>query len=213
LELINVNLASNEYYNKRTANLLRISAVALVLLITVYNIINFITFQKEIHGYEKSIAGMVQSSGNVKQIKYDGRIKVDENKIKSIQAKTEYVNQLIATDLYPWSRVLDALEEIIPDDMVLHEFLPADGSDKLILRGETGSTTSISYFLNRLNALDLFQNNLITKFNVMPVSSSAGATTNALRLHFEIESRLQVETLFTNNGYGDLGKLMVQTMN
>jgi len=209
LETIKANLSTYDYFDMRLANLICIGLVISVLLVSAYNIHLYFRFQKEIHDYEEKNVLMEQRFQKIKHMQGESSKKIDENDINSIKAKADFVNRLIAIDIFPWQKILDELELIMPGDMILQDFTTSDDFSTIILKGDAGSTQSISLFLNRLNAVKLFQNNLLLGFNVKSGTLAGETKGETLVLRFKIESQLRIDLLFSECGYEDLGKILV----
>lgn len=210
MEPIKVNLSTFEHYDMRLANLMCISIVIFVLLFSTYNIHLYFRSQDEIRNYEEKIETMELRFNKIRQMKDERMVKIGQNELNSIRTKASFVNRLIAFDIFPWHRVLNELERIMPGDMILRDFSPSGDFSKITLRGSTGSTQSISLFLNKLNSIELFHNNVLLGFNVKHNALTSGTKEETIGLKFEIESQLHIDKLFLENGYGDLGKILLK---
>ena len=184
-------MATLEYHDKRIVYSVVLGAIIFLSAITGYNINMGVKYQKEISEYEEKIGKLEQNQSQKKFLHKE----LKEEEIKQIKTDALFVNKLIAIDIFPWDRLLETLEDNIPEDIILMNLSLSDiyGSniyDKLLLKGSAGSIEKIALFLKKLEESSMFQKCMILKLSVEKGSLEEISKKKSFNIYFEIESLL-----------------------
>ncbi|MFZ5573108.1 MAG: PilN domain-containing protein [Thermodesulfobacteriota bacterium] len=205
MKAIHTNLATFEYVDRRLSLLLILSTSAVILLISVNTIRQFFdgadqiqTYQKKIYQKEQEIAVKIKDSQKDQQA-------ITKEQIKSIEHQVVQFNRLIATDIYPWNRILEELERSSPAGLCLVSFVPADDFQTLTMKGRAESENRISFFFKRLEESKLFDGNTLLTFQVNPNKDSTSEGNGESGIQFTIESRLSRNGVFSDPYYRNIG--------
>ncbi len=209
-------MATLEYHDKRIVYSVVFGAVIFLSAITGYNINMGVKNQKEISEYEEKIGKLEQNQSQRKFLHKE----LKEEEIKQIKTDALFVNKLIAIDIFPWDRLLETLEDNIPEDIILMNLSLSDiygsdiyGSDiydKLLLKGYAGSIEKIALFLKKLEASTMFQKCMILKLSVEKGSLKEISKKKSFNIYFEIETSLLMNEIFPEDKYGNLATTLVQ---
>ena len=204
-------MATLEYHDKRIVYSVVLGAIIFLSAITGYNINMGVKYQKEISEYEEKIGKLEQNQSQKKFLHKE----LKEEEIKQIKTDALFVNKLIAIDIFPWDRLLETLEDNIPEDIILMNLSLSDiyGSniyDKLLLKGSAGSIEKIALFLKKLEESSMFQKCMILKLSVEKGSLEEISKKKSFNIYFEIESLLIINEIFPEDKYGNLATTLVQ---
>ncbi len=214
-------MATLEYHDKRIVYSVVFGAVIFLSAITGYNINMGVKYQKEISEHEEKIGKLEQNQSQRKFLHKE----LKEEEIKQIKTDALFVNKLIAIDIFPWDRLLETLEDNIPEDIILMNLSLSDiygsdiygsdiyGSDiydKLLLKGYAGSIEKIALFLKKLEASTMFQKCMILKLSVEKGSLKEISKKKSFNIYFEIETSLLMNEIFPEDKYGNLATTLVQ---
>ena len=204
-------MATLEYHDKRIVYSVVLGAIIFLSAITGYNINMGVKYQKEISEYEEKIGKLEQNQSQKKFLHKE----LKEEEIKQIKTDALFVNKLIAIDIFPWDRLLETLEDNIPEDIILMNLSLSDiyGSniyDKLLLKGSAGSIEKIALFLKKLEESSMFQKCIILKLSVEKGSLEEISKKKSFNIYFEIESLLIINEIFPEDKYRNLATTLVQ---
>ena len=190
METIKVNLATFEYQNKRFAYPFLIGALLLVLILSAYSIHRGIINHSEINEYEKRITQLEDRSLTGQKSNSTKRPELTSRDIESIKENAEFINRLIDMDTFPWDKLLDSLELMVPSDITLSSFSMSDDLDKVHLQGIARSIDDIGKFINKLNESDIYRDNTLISLSVSEEDTATGASGGKLDILFEMESKI-----------------------
>ncbi len=211
MEPIKVNLASFEYFDKRPAYMAIISSVIIVLIISTYNFHLYNINQHEINNYEKKIAKSEEEWKKQQQLQKKSKIRIKKEEIKILKSNADFINRLIATDIFPWNQFLNMLERKVPKGLMLNKITPTDNYRKLILTGLSSSTRKITFFMKRLKEWNVIQESVLLNLNLKREGTTVEANGNLPEIEFRIESTLRIDKLFAETGYGRIGKILMHS--
>ena len=211
MEPIKVNLASFEYFDKRLVYLMIISAVIIVLIISKYNYHLYDSSQREILNYEKKIAQLEKKLKEKQQLQNKNNIEIYEEEMKVLKNNADFVNRLIASDIFPWNQLLDKLEMKVPNGLVLNRIVPDGNYSKLTLAGFAGSTRKITFFMKRLEEWNLIRESVLLKLDLERKDSRLDIRGEDPKIEFEIENTLRIDRLFSDTGLPRIGNIFIQS--
>lgn len=209
MQPIKVNLASFDYFDKRPAYLMMIVSIIVVLIISAYNFHLYNVGQRDIYTYEEKITESEKEWK--KQQDIQNNIKITEEEKKILRSQADFVNRLIATDIFPWNQLLNMIERKVPNGLVLTEIVPSDNYRKLVLAGLASSTRKITFFMKRLKGWNVIQETVLLNLNLKRKNSSINAGGKTQDIEFRIESTLRIDRLFAETGYGNMGKTFINS--
>jgi len=211
LDPVKVNLATFKYYDKRVASIALVVIIFFLGGLTLYNVSQAIQGQREILSYEGKIKRLEKSLAKSKKAREKVQKKLKGEEMRAIREGTAFVNKIIARNAFPWDRLLDAIETSIPDGIILKDLTVADDFETVQMMGVAESSDEIDLLLSRLKKSGVFERNLLTKLSINELGKSGSAGDGGKGMPFEIESKLNIEDLFSGKGYEDSLKILKQT--
>ncbi|MDM8539468.1 hypothetical protein QUF90_00130 [Desulfococcaceae bacterium HSG9] len=163
---IKVNLAKPKV-NKRTDYAVIIVMIGILSAFAGVNGYRYINTLKEIRKYDATLARQLMNRQDAKQRSQKTHgLTLSATEIKSLKDKSEFVNRIILEDVFVWTELLDLLETTMPPTMIVSLIAVSDNLSKLTLKGRVASTHELSLFLKKINAADLFNNNILSAISV-----------------------------------------------
>lgn len=211
MQPIKVNLASFDYFDKRPVYLMMIVSIIVVLIISAYNFHLYNLGQRDIYTYKEKIAKSEIEWKKQQDRQNKNNIKISEEEKKILRSHADFVNRLIATDIFPWNQLLSMIERKVPNGLVLTEIVPSDNYRKLVLAGLASSTRKITFFMKRLKGWKVIQETVLLNLNLRKKDLSINAEGKKQDIEFRIESTLRVDRLFAETGYGNMGKTFINS--
>ncbi len=200
-------MATLEYHDKRIVYSVVLGAIILLVAITGYNINMGVKYQKEIFEYKDKTGKLVEQNQSQRKFLHK---ELKEEEIEQIKTDALFVNKLIAIDIFPWDRLLETLEDNIPEDIILMNLSLSDIYDKLLLKGYAGSIEKIALFIKKLEESSMFHKCMILKLSVEKDGLEDISKKKSFNIYFEIESLLLMKEIFPEDRYGNLATTLVQ---
>ncbi len=201
MDPVKLNLATFKYYDKRVASIALVIIILVLGGISLYNVTRGIQGQREILSYQVKVKRLEKSLAKSKKAREKVLKKLKGEEMQAIREGTLFVNRIIAMDAFPWDRLLDAIETSIPGGVVLQDLTVAEDSQTVQMNGVAESSHKIDLLLSRLKKSGVFERNLLTRLSVGETGKNAGADNAENRMHFEIESKLNIDELFNAKEY------------
>jgi Tfp pilus assembly protein PilN len=208
LDPVKLNLATFKYYDKRVASIALVMIVVFLGGLSSYNVTKAMQDKRDILNYEAKIKRLETSLAKSKKARETVRKKLKGEEMRAIREGTTLVNRIIARNVFPWDRVLDALEVSIPKGIFLESLTPSKNFSSVQIKGVAGSPDQIDLLLSRLKKAKLFERNLLTKLNLQEIGGNGAETSDRNGVRFEIESKVNIEKLFTVEGYEGQVKML-----
>jgi Tfp pilus assembly protein PilN len=196
LDPIKINLATFIYYDKRVAYVTLVIIGLFLAGITLFNLSSEIHDQKEIRSYNGKIKRLEKQLSNRKQTREKILKRLKGEEMQTIREGANLVNRIITKDVFPWDRLLDAIETGMPKGMILKDIKVTDDFNKLILTGFAETPKSIAQLLKNLRESGLFKKSLLTKLSVGEEKPDAHPNPKQAGVFFEVENSLIPEKLF-----------------
>ena len=135
-----VNLASKPFVNRRPV--LRVAALVWVLglALLVVNLWRYGDFFRAASGHRSRLADLENEIGIEEEQDASLRRRIEALKLDEDNDKARYLNQLIHQRIFPWSRLFDEIEDVLPKDVYLTGLSPE--IEKVELRKKSSSKTS-----------------------------------------------------------------------
>jgi Tfp pilus assembly protein PilN len=118
------------------------------------------------------------------------------------------INRLIALDLFPWVKVLDALEKALPDAVVIDSFRPDEGFARIHLAGHTDSLEQLVRFQERLEASDLFSAVVLENMGLGDDRNDNNNPNARSRMKFKLHCRLRLDRALPVETHGGLWRAL-----
>ena len=208
MDPVKLNLATFKYYDKRVASIAFVVIVVFLGGLSLYNVTKAIRTNRDILNYEAKIKRLEMSLAKNKKARETVRKKLKGEEMRAIREGTTLVNRIIARNAFPWDRMLDALEVSIPKGIFLESLTPSKNFSSVQIKGVAGSPDQIDLLLSRLKKAKLFERNLLTKLNLKEIGGNGAETSDRNGVRFEIESKVNIEKLFTVEGYEGQVKML-----
>ncbi|GBC59827.1 hypothetical protein DENIS_0768 [Desulfonema ishimotonii] len=206
MEPIRINLASVDYFDKRMIFAVMAVMVIISLLLFSLNIRRMNRLAHEAEGHRVGIERQKKDQDKKKKTAQLQKMAVGEKEIGATLRHTVFVNRLLAKDIFPWDRILDAFEKKMPEG-IFPERLSADETfGRVILTGYADSMDSVQSYLRQREEADLFQKIVLIRISAEQEPPAKGGKPP---VRFEIESTLQPERLFPEKEFGLLWKVMI----
>jgi Tfp pilus assembly protein PilN len=191
MHTLSLNLATFEYRTRRIAALLLFVTSLAAVSISFYTVRRGIELADEIREYEKRIAQLesVHAKAAARSQEKSGK-PMGQEAMRTIREQAAFVNQLIASDVFPWDHLLDGIERALPEGVLLSSLRPSSDRKKITLTGRSPSTELLSRFMGGLESSDMIERAALTKLHVERESGHSGS------MAFEIEGRLRPGTGF-----------------
>lgn len=152
---IHLNLAARPYRDYRPVY----ATVVVLSLLTAFLMLNNIeTYYRYIHETKSTRAKIAQVEEQARleaERERSARERLQRFDSKRLAQQTEFINAQLAERAFSWSRLLDELESVVPDDVRLVSVTPSftpDGRIMLNLGFEAKSPDGMIVTINRLNA-------------------------------------------------------------
>lgn len=211
MDPVTINLATFKYYDKRVASVALVVIIFLLGGLTLYNVSQGIRGQQEILSYQGKIKRLEKSLAKSRKAREKVQKKLKGEEMRAIREGTTFVNKIIATNAFPWDRLLDAVETSIPDGIILKDLTVGDNFETVQMNGVAESSEKIDLLLSRLKKSGVFERNLLTKLSINGSRKNDSAGGVGKGMPFEIESKLSMKDLFSGKGYKDYLKILQQT--
>ncbi len=195
MDRILINLATFEYLDKRIAYPMLFGAAIILIAISWYMVKASYQYQNHIFEYEKRIESLDQKILTRQSIKQKTE-KIGKDETTSLQSDIVFVNERIKQDVFPWDRLLDALERNMPDRTVLLSISPSKGQTGLRLQGKAESMEEVGMFLKNLNQSTIFPDNRLVNLAVNREGGfQGGANGESGAIKYELESIIDMDQL------------------
>ncbi|MBL0714199.1 MAG: PilN domain-containing protein [Desulfosarcina sp.] len=198
-----INLTTRERIDYRIRFMLFGGIAALVLIISVINLYKGYQAYRERAAYQDKIEQLQQQALKLQAAeKRTGQ--VSDKAYQTLMNKSLRINHLIALDLFPWVKVLDALEDALPAVVVIDTFQAVDGFTRINLAGHTDSLEQLVQFQEGLEASDLFASVVLENMGLGGGSKGTTQPDSGRRMEFKLHCRLQLDKVFPEEAYGSL---------
>ncbi|MDD5203900.1 MAG: PilN domain-containing protein [Desulfobacterales bacterium] len=192
---INLNLATTEYYDRKSAYPALAAALLILLLLSIFNVHLYTRNRAEIREYERKISHL-ESQAAKGQAKREPAPAVSKTEIDSIKERVVFVNRLIEMDSFPWDRFLDELESRTPSDILILRFTTTRDSGRFRIEGKAGSMKEVTEFLKGMERSTVFRNSNLLSVSTLKETDRKETSGGVPAIRFEIETRSAIEPPF-----------------
>jgi len=201
LKPIKANIATVEYIDKRIVYSVLVIVAIISLIIFLHNIHTGFLYHADILNYKEKITRLQQNLEARKRRNDEIKSRLGDNELKKIEKDVPFVNGLITLDIFPWDKLLDTLENSVPEGMTLKSMVPLDDFKKINIDGYAGAMRNITQLLKMLEKSTIFHKSSLVKLSVDESNVENIPVEKAPDIHFEIETFLKMENLLPKNGY------------
>ena len=212
MELNQINLTTRDHIDLRLVQSIFATVIGVLLLISVTNLYNGFRGRQERVFYQEKISALQQ------EVKTPGKgdghpAPPDNEAFQALEARSRSINRLIVRDIFPWTRILDALENALPPEVRIDVFRPSADFLQIDLAGQTASLEELVRFQKQLEESPLFQRVVLLDMDLggAPEESRLKAAGSAMR--FNLSCQLRMDAVMPPGTYGDLWRTMLETEN
>ena len=149
-----INLATRTHLDHRLLNKIAFSAIAVLLLITVWNVSRVLSHMSEQSRLNAEISAI--------QGKLGARpVGITEADFSRQKARIRFYNEIIERKSSDWIGLLDMIENATPNGLTLSSLSPVKKEDELKLAGSARSFKAVQQYLEKLESSENFSNVLL----------------------------------------------------
>ncbi|OGT98898.1 MAG: hypothetical protein A2079_00245 [Geobacteraceae bacterium GWC2_48_7] len=149
-----INLATKTYLDHRRINLALLSAMFILLVLLLWNIIT--VWQKQ------SNASRLKSEIIAHEATLNSRpAGVSENEFKRLLNSIVFFNAVIERKTFNWLNILDQLELVTPEGVALSSLTPDSASGELKIEGRSRNFAQVTSYLEKLEESGKFRETLL----------------------------------------------------
>ncbi len=198
-----INLTTHERIDYRIRYFLYGGMALFVVMISLANLVQGYRLFNERTGYETKLAALRQQARDL-ETAGAGSGDVSPKAYRALMDKGLKGNRLIALDLFPWVKVLNAIEKALPDVVILDAFRPEANFTRVLLTGRTESLEALVGFQKRLEASELFTTVVLVNMGLGDSSEKMDNAESRNRTEFNLNCRLRLDYLFPDETHGAL---------
>lgn len=132
--MLRTNLSTRPFYNERTVHALLAAAAALVVALTVFNVVEIVVLSRRQSELSASAASAASRTRELRTHAVQVRQGINTKQLEAIADAAHEANTIIGQRLFSWTDLLNRLETTLPDDVRITSMRP---------RIERGSTVTI----------------------------------------------------------------------
>ncbi|MBL0732144.1 MAG: PilN domain-containing protein [Desulfosarcina sp.] len=182
------NLTTVEYIDKRIIYSILIIAAVILLLISALNIHSAVQYHTDVLNYKEKITRLTQNPKTRKLRDDEIKSRPGEQEYEKIKKNALFVNRLITLDIFPWDKLLDTLEQSVPESMTLNSVIPSNDFKKIIIKGRAGKMQNITHLLKRLEKSAILQKSSLLQICVAESNPDNISAEKAPGINFEMET-------------------------
>ncbi|HIJ87268.1 MAG TPA: PilN domain-containing protein [Desulfuromonadales bacterium] len=149
-----INLATRTYLDNRLINRIAFGAIALLLVLTVWNILDISSNMGELSRLKTEIAAIEGRLGT----KPGG---ISEAEFSRQKSRIRFYNAIIDRKSTNWLKKLELFESVTPEGIALSSLIPDIKKDSWKLEGRAHSFKKVQLFVEKLEAAHNFSNVLL----------------------------------------------------
>ena len=204
-----INLSTRERIDYRIRYLLYGGTAVLIAMLSLVNLTQGYQLHRERVGYQRKLVAL-QTQARKLEAAGNGRDAFDPKAYQALAKQGLAGNRLIALDLFPWVSVLNALENALPDAVIIDSFQPADGFRRIDIEGRTESLEKLVLFRKRLEEAGLVASVVLENMGIGGGQESSSID-SSYRTAFKLHCRLRLERVFPEETHGALWQALKPT--
>ncbi len=198
-----INLTTRERIDYRIRYLLYGVTAVFIAMISLGNLIQGYQLYRERVDYQRKLAAIQEQTRKLKN-GGDGDAKINPKAYQTLMNQGLRGNRLIALDHFPWAEVLNALENALPDEVIIDAFRPTADFGRIHLAGRTESLEKLADFQNRLEEAELFTSVVLENMGIGDGGNEEGNADSSYRTGFKLHCRLRLDRVFPEETHGAL---------
>lgn len=202
-----INLTTQERIDHRIRFLLYGGMAVLVIIISLVNLTKGYRRYSERTVYQDKLAELHQQIGR-RPNDETGRSTIDPKAYQKMMNRGMRINRQIALDLFPWVKILDALEKALPEVVIIDSFRPADGFTRILLSGRTDSLEKLVDFQKGLEDADLFAAVVMENMGIGDSKVDGAKPDDKSRMAFQLHCRLRLDQVLPEEPHGSLWRAL-----
>jgi type IV pilus assembly protein PilN len=142
-----LNLATRSYVNRRTLYLCYALSGALLVIVLMFNLLQFLSLRSEISqndANKKMIEAKLLARSGIDAAGYNA------NSYKALLVNIRYANEILAKDSFRWTRLLDQLESVVPRQVRILKIDPNHEKRTVKLAGHAKTLKAMKRFIDNL---------------------------------------------------------------
>ena len=150
--MLRTNLSTRPFYNERIVHLVLGIVAALVLALTVVNVVKVVRLSRQNTEFSAEIS---RDQGEANRLKSEAakiRQGIDQNELKLVVAAAREANTLIERRTFSWTAFFNWIEQTLPPDVMLAAVRPSFD--------EEGTHVSMTVLGRRMEDIDEFMEKL-----------------------------------------------------
>lgn len=187
MQIDSINLATMDHLDRRVIMAVMAGILILLLVFTGFNSVYGIRYYREKTGYQEKIARLQRMLPENVTVDLSGK------DVKELPDRIRFSNRLIAEDRFPWIRILDVIEETLPQGVILRKFQPSGDFLDLSLTGNANDVNEMVRFHKALEGSGLFE---YVNLSTLSLDQPDNGGSQARGIQFEIKGRFRIESLF-----------------
>ncbi len=205
-----INLTTRERIDYRIRYFLYGGMALFVVVISLANLVQGYRLYTERAAYETKLAKLRQQV-RVLETAVAGSGDISAKDYQALMNKGLKGNRLIALDVFPWVKVLNAVEKALPDVVILDAFRPDDSFTRFQLTGRTASLEELVGFQKRLEASELFSAVVLVNMGLGDSGEMVDNAAGRNRMEFNLNCRLRLDQVFPDETHGALRLALTKT--
>jgi hypothetical protein len=200
MKRIQLNLATIQYYEKKTIYPILAAAVILVLILSLFNVHRYSRYRSQVGEIEDRILHLERTGPVRYQAAKVSLPVLSEKDLSTLREQVGFVNRLIAMDVFPWDRLLDEIESCTPPNILIQRFAATKERERVRIEGKAGSMMDITEFLESLESSSLFRNSTLLSVATPRDGGETATSKMSSAIRFEIEASAAVEPIAEGSG-------------
>ncbi len=167
--MIHTNLSTRPFYNERLVHTVLLIVAAIVVAITVANVLAIVTLSQKDAALGTQTALAEQKAMRARRGAETLRRSIDEASLQTVAAEAREANNLIDRRTFSWTELLGELEAALPPDVRVNSVQPhvdKEGRMTIELIVVARKAEDINAFAEKLEARRAFENVLVRQENV-----------------------------------------------
>lgn len=201
MNVISVNLATEEYADKRRSLMAVSGCVLVVVVIAAITLNLFLANRSHIQTYQQKISGLKKTIADKRYRLQTQAGKYSSGEWATLQQQTLKANRMIFRDVFPWTRLLVGIEKIVPEGLSLESIDFSTDYTVVALKGRAVSSRKVSFFINRLEESRLFSENVLQKLHMGEGTGDGASPATDGAIKFVIESRMDAGAILVGRDF------------
>jgi Tfp pilus assembly protein PilN len=207
MDPIRLNFATLKRPYRKGKRLAMGVVIAVLVAVSLVNLYTGLQHFRQLTAYRGKVAKLEQQASLARRGPA-GKVPT-EGETGAMNAKVRTMANIVYEDIFPWTKVLDALETILPPGARVETLNKKKAPDGVLLGGSAGTTGSVAALIQGLDSQACFQNSRLLAISIQ-TGKSTGKMAESAPVHFEIETRLVPGAFFPGGEYDNTKRYLIQ---